>query len=251
MSLINSLNTYFDHIYVVTLRRATERHAFINEALKGIQFQLFYGADNQDFTIQELTHNGTYDPVKAAHIHRYNKVMTAPQLGCSLSHKLVYEDVIQHNYAKVLILEDDSFLLNNTINNVAAIMQQLPVTWELLYLDYMYNEATTPSTVIKQYIYYIQHSLGLLKWNNKMIRNLFATKINTHISKAGFHEYTNAYAITQAAAAKLITLQTPIAYIADNLLAHAITNELIEGYICHPKVFAQQSQLNHNVIKYI
>jgi hypothetical protein len=32
-------------------------------------------------------------------------------------------------------------------------------------------------------------------------------------------------------------MQSPIQYIADNLLAHAVTNNLVNGYIVYPAAF--------------
>jgi hypothetical protein len=70
-----------------------------------------------------------------------------------------------------------------------------------------------------------------------MIKNLYAKKYSPYIKKAGFHEYNNAYSLTKSAAEKLIRLQTPIQFIADNLTAYACTKEIIKGYISVPAVF--------------
>jgi hypothetical protein len=90
---------------------------------------------------------------------------------------------------------------------------------------------------LKKTWYHLQHSIGMLNWNHRMIRNLYARPYSTHLKKAGFHDYTYAYGISQAAADKLLKMQTPIQYIADNLLAHAATNEIVNSYIVWPKMF--------------
>jgi hypothetical protein len=69
-----------------------------------------------------------------------------------------------------------------------------------------------------------------------MIKNLYAA-LSHHILKAGFHDFTFAYAINRIGAKKLIEMQTPLQYIADNLLAHAATKEVLTAYICYPAVF--------------
>jgi len=74
-----------------------------------------------------------------------------------------------------------------------------------------------------------------------MIRNLYAKPFSKHLKKAGFHDYTYAYAINRTAAGKLVEMQTPIQYIADNLLAHAATDEILAGYIVWPPVFLHDS----------
>jgi len=59
--------------------------------------------------------------------------------------------------------------------------------------------------------------------------------------KAGFHDYTYAYAISKSAAEKLVAMQTPIQYLADNLLAHASSREIVDAYITWPQVFLHDS----------
>ena len=45
-------------------------------------------------------------------------------------------------------------------------------------------------------------------------------------------------AVTQSAAAKFIAMQSPVQYTADNLLAHACTKKIVNGFVAWPKVFA-------------
>lgn len=58
--------------------------------------------------------------------------------------------------------------------------------------------------------------------------------LSSKLRKAGFHDYGYAYAITRSGAEKLLALQTPVLYTVDNLLAHAITNNVVNGYIVYP-----------------
>ncbi|GEM_PF-3222042 len=63
-----------------------------------------------------------------------------------------------------------------------------------------------------------------------------------HIFVAGFHDYTDAYAITLLEAKKLVELQSPVSYVADNLLAIASASKKLNAFISHPKLFQQLSQ---------
>ena len=58
-----------------------------------------------------------------------------------------------------------------------------------------------------------------------MIKHLYAEPFSTHLKKAGYHEYTSAYAITLSAAQTLLKLQTPISFIADNLLGWDVADQ--------------------------
>ena len=83
--------------------------------------------------------------------------------------------------------------------------------------------------------------MSITKGNNRVLLveadDSIQRIIAYHLKKAGFHDFTYAYAINESAAKKLIEMQTPIQYIADNLLAHASTKGLIEAYTAWPKVF--------------
>jgi len=99
------------------------------------------------------------------------------------------------------------------------------------------NGVNNFSARFKKLFYHFQHSIGRLKWDHRVIRNLYARPFSNNLKKAGFHDYTYAYAVNRSGARKLLALQTPIQYIADNLLAHATTKEVVEGYIVWPQVF--------------
>ncbi len=236
------INRYFDHIYVVTLERATERQQRIADVLDGLNYEFFYGADKKNFTIDELIESGVYDEEKAMSLHRYNKSMNTGQIGCSWSHRLVYEDVIKNGYKKVLILEDDVVPQKEGVELVAQVMKELPGNWELVYFDYQKNLHRNFTTWLKLLIYHLKKIFGRLKWSHKTIDNLYTKKYSEHLRCAGFHDFTSAYAITDVAAKTLIKLQTPLAFVADNLLAHACTNKLVNGFVSMPKVFVQASQ---------
>lgn len=238
----NLLNSFFDKIYVITLKRATDRHNHLFAELNGLNYSLFYGQDKLEFDVKDLERKNIYNESLAKKYHRYGKPMPAGMIGCSWSHKLVYEDVIKNNYEKVLILEDDIAIDKSAISQMADALRDLPDNWELLYLGYDKNEEIKPSLIIKKNLYHLQRVFGLIRYNHKMISNLFAKKIAENIYTAGYHDHTHAYAITYSAAQKLDQLQTPIKFFPDNLLAYAVTNKIVNGYIVKPKMINQLSQ---------
>jgi glycosyl transferase, family 25 len=231
------LNTHYDCIYVLTLQRAKERQQKISQSLSGLRFQFWYGKDKANFTVDELAKAGIYDEAAAKKIHRYHKPMTAGQIGCSWSHRCIYEDVLAKGYERVLIFEDDALPNTEALHLVQEITAELPATAELLFWGYGNQYPPGSFSRFKQFTYHLQHSLGLLKWNHRMINHLYPRPFSKNLFCAGFHDYTYAYALTQAGAQKLLRLQTPIQYIADNLLAWACTNQWVEGYITRQKIF--------------
>ncbi|MER3464297.1 MAG: hypothetical protein C4329_07695 [Chitinophagaceae bacterium] len=237
-----ALNNFFDQVYVITLRRATERHEHFQKELQGLNYTVFYGQDKLAFDVEELKQKNIYNEALAKKNHRWNKPMPAGMIGCSWSHKLVYEDVIKNNYERVLIMEDDIVVDKKVVAVFSKALKELPKDWELLYLGYERYEELDFSAKLKKVIYHVQRLFGGTRFTHRTIKNLHPRKVSEHIFTSGYHDHTHAYAITQSAAEKLDKLQEPISFFPDNLLAYAITNEIVKGYIIKPKLINQQSQ---------
>jgi glycosyl transferase family 25 len=231
------LNDYYDKVYVVSVKAATERREQFDKRFKGLEYIYFFGADTSAFTIEEAAEKGLFDESLARYHHRFSKTMKHGEIACSLSHRYIYEDQVKNNYRRIMIFEDDAVPDLEALKNIPAIIKEIPENCELLMWGWDKNEKAPPAALLKKLVYHIKHTAGTLKWNHKMISNLFAKPYSAYLRKAGFHDYTYAYAINLSAAEKLIDLQTPVQYIADNLLAHAATNELVNSYIVYPKVF--------------
>ena len=243
------LNSFFDHVYVISLERHTERQEKMKEVLDGLDYSFFRGIDKKNLTIDLLVEKGIYDEEKAKLLHRYDKPMNTGQIGCAWTHRLVYEDIVLNNYKKVLILEDNVIINNAGLPMLNDMMQQLPDDWELWYLDYHKNLRRDLGTFFVQIYMHLRRAVGKLKLTHLTINNFYARKYSENLFQAGYHELTTAYAITASGAKKLIELQTPVTFCSDNLLAHACSNRLINGYVSLPKVFLKETFLLDKKIK--
>lgn len=240
---INTINNFFDKIYILTIARATERHNKLQTALQGLNYELFFGIDKQQSDFEEIK-NQHYNEQQAIKNNRYSKSMKDGEIACALGHKLIYEDVLKNNFERVLILEDDVEFNKDGLNTIEAALSELPADWDVLYFDYYKNEVSNFLTGIKKIFYLVQHNLGMLKWSSTTIKNLFATPYSALLKKAGYHDYASAYAISKKAAEVLVTMQTPVTRPSDHALPIAITTNLLRGFISVPKVFVQTSQFN-------
>src|ERR1700712_6113363 len=106
-SVAGFLENYFDKILVITLGRATERQEQVRKNLSGLAFEFFYGTDKQNLNWEQIKEDKIYDEDKAKKLHRYGKGMILGHLACALSHRSVYEYVLEMGYKRVLIFEDD------------------------------------------------------------------------------------------------------------------------------------------------
>lgn len=231
------LNQYYDKIYVLSVAPAVARRELFAERFKGLEYSFFFGADKNQFTIEEVKEKGIFSEELTRYHHRFGKTMRPGEIACSWSHRMMYEDMLANNYNRILILEDDAVPDENILKQIPAILNEIPADCELLMWGWEKNGTTNLGTSFKKIIYHVQHSIGKLKWDHQVIRNLYAKPFSPHLRRAGFHDYTYAYAINRSAAEKLVKLQTPLQYIADNLLAHAATKEMVNGYIVWPQPF--------------
>jgi glycosyl transferase family 25 len=243
----NYLQQYFDKIFVVSVPRFTERHKQIEKHLEGLSFDFFWGVDKLKLDYNIAKTDGTYDEQMAQKLQRQGKVLNLGEIACSVSHRMVYEEMLKHNWQKVLILEDDVLPLYNNLAQLSAALNELPVNWELVYLGYLKHENVTAALKRKQMGYKILSRLALMKWTYKMVTNLLPKPYSPHLKKAGFHDCTHAYAITQQAAKKLLAAQTPVVYRADDLLSSTIIKGELNAFVTEPKFFDQESFHNKNI----
>jgi glycosyl transferase family 25 len=228
------LNNYYDHIYVISVKSADKRRESFTERFSGLNYSFFYGADKKDLNIVELIEKNIYSEELSRKHHRYNKTMMQGEIACAWSHKMIYEDMLKKDFNRVMIFEDDAVPESSELNNVEIILSELPGDCELLMWGWAKNGDLYMGSFLKKIAYHIQHKIGLLKWDHQVIRNMYALPYSDHLKKAGFHDFAHAYAINRSGAEKLIQMQTPLQYIADNLLAHAITRNVVSGYIVYP-----------------
>lgn len=234
------LEQYFDKIFIVSIPRFTARHQAATAHLQGLKFDFFWGADKQELTLEEAVQKGIYDEHKTKQLQRQGKALNLGELACSLSHRMVYEEMIKNNWNKVLILEDDILPLHNNMQYLPDALKELPRDWELVYLGYLKHEKVTTALMTKQFFYKILSALGLMAWSYKMVGNLLPKPFSRHLKTAGFHDCTHAYAVTLQAAKKLLAAQTPVIYRADDLLSATIMKGELKAFVTEPKFFDQE-----------
>jgi glycosyl transferase family 25 len=237
-------NNYFDHIYVITIEKAMNRRENLKPRLVGLDYEFFFGMDKEVLLADNELLNTVYDDREAKRLNRYHQPMNIGAIACSMSHCMVYRDMLQKGYRNALILEDDMVPVIEYLPLVPAILAELPEDWQVLYWGYDKNETFDFKAWTKQMFYHFLSDIGLLKWNKKMVKNLFAKKHSRYLKHAGYHDLTHAFSITAEAAKKLLEVQTPIVFNSDTAISYIVTNELIKGYITTPMIMKQEFQVS-------
>jgi glycosyl transferase family 25 len=242
------LEQYFDKILIVSVPRFADRHERVKQNLEGLSFDFFWGADKLELDYEVAKTNGTYDEQRAKKLQRQGKPLNLGEIACSLSHRMVYAEMIKNGWKKVLVLEDDVLPLAGNLKQLPAALDELPNDWELVYLGYLKHEKVTTGLKVKQFFYKIQSALGLMAWSYKMVSNLLPKPFSAHLKKAGFHDCTHAYAVTLPAAEKLLAAQTPVVYRADDLLSATIMKGELKAFVTDPKFFDQEIFHNTTIV---
>lgn len=244
--IFKSLHDFHEHRYVLTTAKNLQRQKSVKNELATWDLDFFYGVDKNDVTKKDFVEKGIYDEQKAKNLDRRNRVMKLGHICCSLGHRLIYEDMLEKGFNQVLIFEDDVLVLREKESLLPEILQQIPSDAEMIYWGWGGLEKPPLQASLKKAIYHIQHSIGLLKYNHTMIKNLYPKPYNEHFRIAGKQFCTQAYTITRSGAEKLIECQTPVAFNADVALTHLILNGILKAYIVIPPLFSQGSlDINH------
>ncbi len=245
------LEQYFTKILVLTLDRAKDRQDRIRRILKNVDYEFFTGVDKNNLDVEILGSKNVYDAKKARKMNRQGKEMIPGQIACSLSHRQIYQHIIDKNFERVLVFEDDIVPLPENLKHLPDTLKELPHDWELVYLGYKKNEEITRKVQQKQAFYKLLSRVKLTKLSPTMVNNLLPVYYSPHLKIAGDHDCTHAYAITPLAARKLIDIQTPVAFNADNLLSYAVMNGHLKAFVTHPKFFDQENMIDPQVRSFV
>lgn len=241
VAAFESLNGWADRIFVVSLRRAVDRRARVVERLAGLRFEFLDAVDKQDLDRDRLVREGAYDESRTRRAYRHRHDMTLGAIGCALSHRKLYEEMVAEGWDRMVVLEDDVVPRVPEVGGVAEALRELPPTWELCYLGYWQNEVVTAKARVKQLSYVALAPLGLSRWRPAETLRLLPRPWSAHLRRAGRHMCTHAYAVSREGARKLAAAQTPVSIAADQLLTMMILGGKLEAYVAVPALFDQES----------
>lgn len=245
--MFQSLNEYYDKIFILTLPRLKDRIDYINKTFEGLDFEFFYGVDKLDNSLEDLTEKGIYSSELYRQFYKHPADISLGMLCCALGHVQIYRKIIEEGYGRTLILEDDAIPVKEALIQFPEIIKEIPADTELLYLGYEKNEGIGVKTKLKNFFYQLFPSNSQLKLNRQIFANYYPKLVSTHIAKAGFHDCTHAYGITNEGARKLLAAQQPVRFHPDNLLSYLNCTGKLNGYITRPKMFKQLSAFSHQV----
>lgn len=251
--LFQALNEFFDHIFLISLKRSTDRHELIKKTLDGLDYSIYWAVDGNDIDINDLHEKGLYHRHLSKLLRKrqgYPPVdMKKPQLGCALSHVNVYKKVLENKYERALIFEDDIIINLNAVDSTIQALQELPQDWELLRFGY-FGANSDPSLLLKFQKWSLQTVMNYLNRFERLrvldpnvIKYWFDRPYSEHLNYSGYHFGSHAYAVTQKGAEIILNYQTPILQRSDNAVSELCTYRWIKAFGLKDRVFIQDRSL--------
>ena len=239
--LSKSFRDFHDGAFVVTVKGFADRQESSRNELGDGNFEFIYGVDKSTVTKDQMLADGIYDEQRAIEIDRSGKPMTLGHICCSIGHANVYRHIVENGIERAMIFEDDVVVLPADEAHIATAIEHTPTDADLIYWGWTGIEKRPKFAAAKQQLYKVQHSLGLLKYNHRMIDNLYPREHNKYFMVAGKHFCAHAYTLTLSGAKTLLRWNTPVVLNADNALMYAVMNGDLRAYVSTQQFFGQRS----------
>jgi GR25 family glycosyltransferase involved in LPS biosynthesis len=179
MSVLNKL---VDQVYVINMDKDVERMKRFDEQMRhhGIEYKRITAIKGTD-----VSHS--------KHMTDFCKVYCTDGIkGCALSHHLIWDDMIKHGYSKICVFEDDALLSDTFNEDLPAMWQQLPTTFDLFFMGC--NMKCGDTHTISKLIVAVEGTAP-------------PERINTHMLKVGGTVGTHGYVISRHCAELFHSLQ--------------------------------------------
>ena len=150
----------YDKIYVISLDRTPKRYSYVKKQLDrlNLKHERFSAVDGKLITVRDVERNRTipwqkigppngyyrnadlkisYHSYKDAEFHYITDkcLLNFGELGCTMSHRAVWSDIVKNKYKRAIILEDDVTLESNFYQKLSKTLNNLPRDFDVFFLD--------------------------------------------------------------------------------------------------------------------
>ena len=209
-------------VYVINLKKDAERRARMegNLSQAGIHATFVQGIYGKDLTIKEREETCT--PFCA-------KFCTPGAIGCGLSHKKVWQMIVEKGEPASIVMEDDIVFHPEFKEVLVKVFHDLPSQW-----DYVYLGCLGACDINRRYDVF-DTALSILGGNRKQRQQRLSDTLFVPDAPTGTH----CYMISQAGAKKLLRL-IPKIYQHIDISILPLFNQL-NIYATNPQIAMQES----------
>ncbi len=239
----------FDITYVISKEGAHPRKERIVRALAvaGIQFEFVDAIMGTGLSADQLRE--VYDEAAALRHKTIPRKLHPSHIGCNLSHRAVYTDILQCRISSALVLEDDAEPLPGQFAAVERAHRELPADWDLLYLGRRGHERAPRTFWFK----WLLHPLlrlarpGQYRLTAREMLRLYARPYSNHLYRAGYHQGTHAYAVSAKGAAILLENTLPVTAPADATIGTLILEGKLNAFALRENAFTTSGEASQIV----
>lgn len=240
---LDRLQRFFDRIYVVSIERNVARREALQRDLEGVSLTYIPGIDGHALSEAELREH--YDDELAR--RTYGRSLSPGQIGCALSHRAIYRDVVERGLERVLILEDDAVPCVENLSATGAILAQLPADWNLLYLYAIRSSETRALDAKVRFLYPLLSRVMPHRYDMRRIRRNYSRPYSRNLRVAGQHWSAVAYAVTRSTAMRMLEYQTPIRTVADDVTRMICAADGLKAFLSIPTLFRQRPGMDSTI----
>jgi GR25 family glycosyltransferase involved in LPS biosynthesis len=222
----NSNTITIDKTIIINMKKDKERLDYIKKQCQkaNIKFERFNGIDGTKLNIDKLKKNKLIEIQNNSFFNhdREGRNSLKGSIGCALTHKKIWEQIVNSEKKNTLILEDDAIIPKNFFKKFNFYSKQIPNDWDIIFLGGVR-------------IFGIQIKKNIIK---------AVSTPNNIMSNCGLY----AYIVNKNSAQKLINKCNPINnYIDIQINRHYNT---LNAYYIQPNIikhnFKIKSSRNHN-----
>lgn len=118
----------FPAVFIINLERSTQRRLAMAEQLEALRlsYEFINGIDGDSLNVGDLP---AYAPLRRRLF--FGRDLSRAEMGCLLSHRAVYQRMVDSDIDRAVVLEDDA-ILQPDFPKVIEILIRLPINWHLI-----------------------------------------------------------------------------------------------------------------------
>lgn len=122
--------------YVINLERSPERRLYITSHLRsvGIEPTVLPAFDGKKLSLDELVQDGRYNDEVSR--RSFDRSLLLGEIGCSLSHLMIYQRMIREGTPYALVSEDDAQFAPDARERIEAALKAAPPDWAIIQLRF-------------------------------------------------------------------------------------------------------------------
>ena len=214
----------FDGLFFISLKRSTERRALVESQIRRHKLEnavIIDAVDGRAMDCQLARQRG-----EVADGSQMKRLLHPGEIGCALSHRKAWQEMLNRRLQSVIVFEDDAVLRDDCLEVSQRILREVPEDWDVIYL-------------------HSSCAVGSGTGSDAGRQRLSSHLLTAHQEGGG----AAAYAIRnlRGAVQYLIDRATPIAYPADgvtNWLSASWDNRHWNAYIADPFLVETRGDLS-------